>query len=67
MGERTGRLDEMLLQTAEAYERETAAAIQRVMSVVPAVFIVLLALVVGFVLAAILLPIVNMETAVGGI
>jgi type II secretory pathway component PulF len=67
MGERTGRLDEMLLQTAEAYERETAAAIQRVMTVVPAVFIVLLALVVGFVLAAILLPIINMETAVGGI
>ena len=62
MGERTGRLDEMLLQTAEAYERETAAAIQRVMTVVPAVFIVLLALVVGFVLVAILLPIVNMET-----
>ncbi|MCJ7543093.1 MAG: type II secretion system F family protein [Phycisphaerae bacterium] len=66
MGERTGRLDEMLLQTAEAYERETAAAIQRVMTVVPAVFIVLLALVVGFVLVAILLPIVNMETAIGG-
>lgn len=66
MGERTGRLDEMLLQTAEAYERETAAAIQRVMTVVPAVFIVLLALVVGFVLVSILLPIVNMETAIGG-
>ncbi len=67
MGERTGRLDEMLLQTAEAYEKETAAAIQRVMTVVPAVFIVMLAVVVGFVLVAILLPIVNMETAVGGL
>ena len=67
MGERTGRLDEMLLQTAEAYERETAAAIQRVMAIVPAVFILLLALVVGFILAAILLPVISIETGAGGI
>jgi type II secretory pathway component PulF len=64
MGERTGRLDELLLQTAEAYEKETAAAIQRVMTILPAVFIVLLALVVAFVLAGILLPIVSMEVFV---
>ncbi len=66
MGERTGRLDELLLQTAEAYEKETAAAIQRVMTILPAVFIVLLALLVAFILAAVLLPIVSMETALPG-
>jgi type II secretory pathway component PulF len=66
MGERTGKLDELLLQTAEAYEKETSAAIQRTMTILPAVFIVLLALVVLFVLSAVLLPIVNMETSVPG-
>jgi type II secretory pathway component PulF len=61
MGERTGRLDELLLQTAQVYEKETAAAIQRTMTILPAVFIVLMALVVLFVLSAVLLPIVNMN------
>lgn len=66
MGERTGKLDELLLQTAKAYEKETAAAIARTMTILPAIFIVLLAIVVLFVLSAVLLPIINMETAVPG-
>ncbi|HET6426875.1 MAG TPA: type II secretion system F family protein [Phycisphaerae bacterium] len=66
MGERTGRLDELLLQTAQSYEKETAAALQRVMTVLPAVLIVLLALVIAFILAAVLLPIVEMGTAIPG-
>ena len=63
MGEQTGRLDELLLRTADAYEKETAAAIGRVMTILPAALIVLLALVVVFILAAVLLPIVQMQTA----
>ena len=39
MGERTGRLDQLLMQTADAYDKETATALQRVMSIVPVVFI----------------------------
>jgi len=35
MGEQTGRLDELLLQTADAYEKETSAAIARVMTYIP--------------------------------
>ena len=66
MGEQTGKLDELLLQTADAYEKETSAAINRVMTILPAVFIVLLALLVGFILVAVLLPIVNMQTSVSG-
>ena len=61
MGERTGRLDELLLQTAQAYEKETDAAVQRVMTVLPAVLIVLLALVVAFVLTSVLLPVLEMR------
>ena len=63
MGERTGRLDELLLQTAQAYEKETAAAIQRTMTILPALFIVLMAMLVLFVLSAVLLPIVNMNVS----
>ena len=66
MGEQTGRLDELLLQTADSYEKETAAAIARVMTILPAVLIVLLALVVVFILAAVLLPIVEMGTSMPG-
>jgi len=66
MGERTGRLDELLLQTADAYEKETSAAIQRVMTILPAVLIVMLALVVAFILTAVLLPIIGMETMMPG-
>jgi general secretion pathway protein F len=66
MGERTGKLDELLLKTADTYEKETASAIQRVMTILPAVFIVALALVVVFILAAVLLPIIEAETALPG-
>jgi len=61
MGERTGRLDELLMQTATSYDKETAAALQRVMAVVPVLFILALALVVAFILAAALLPIIGMD------
>ena len=66
MGERTGKLDELLLQTADSLEKETAAALARVLTVLPAVFIVCLALVVLFILAAVLLPIVSMDLTSSG-
>jgi general secretion pathway protein F len=67
LGERTGKLDELLLKVSDAYEKETTAAVQRVMNILPAVLIVGLALVVAFILAAVLLPIVSMElTPMGG-
>lgn len=61
MGEKTGRLDQLLLKTAESYEKETTAALDRVMSVIPAFLILMLALVVGFILAAAMLPIMTMD------
>ncbi len=61
MGERTGKLDALLMQLADTYERETEVALARVMSVLPAVLILCLAVVVAFILAAALLPLVNMS------
>jgi type II secretory pathway component PulF len=66
MGERTGKLDDLLLQAADTLERETTAALERVMSILPAVFIVCLALVVLFILAAVLLPVMNIDIAAAG-
>ncbi|MEM1097271.1 MAG: type II secretion system F family protein [Planctomycetota bacterium] len=63
MGERTGKLDVLLTQLADTYEQETEVALGRVMSVLPAVLILGLAIVVAFILAAALLPIVNMSLA----
>ncbi len=66
MGERTGRLDELLMTTAESYDKETAAALERVMSVVPVLFILVLAGFVAFILAAALLPIMGMDLSTPG-
>ncbi|MEX0887459.1 MAG: type II secretion system F family protein [Phycisphaeraceae bacterium] len=64
LGEQTGKMDELLLRAANAYERETAAAIERTMTLLPALLIVVLAIVVGLILAAVLLPIVSMQAGV---
>ncbi|MBB6429893.1 type II secretion system F family protein [Algisphaera agarilytica] len=61
MGERTGRLDELLMDTADTYDKETNAALQRVMTIVPVLFILVLAVFVAFILAAALLPIMGMD------
>ncbi|MEM9418802.1 MAG: type II secretion system F family protein [Planctomycetota bacterium] len=65
MGERTGRLDELLMDTADTYDKETNAALQRVMTIVPVLFILVLALFVAFILAAALLPIMGMDLGSG--
>ena len=65
MGERTGKLDELLLHTANSYDKETAVTLQRLMTVIPVLFILGLAVVVIFILAAVLLPIVNMDVLSG--
>jgi len=64
MGERTGRLDELLMSTADSYDKQTNAALDRVMTVVPVLFILVLALFVAFILAAALLPIMGMDLGV---
>jgi type II secretory pathway component PulF len=65
VGEQTGKLDELLLNAADTFDTDADAAINRFMSIFPAVLILLLALVVGFIIAAALLPIVNMSLSAG--
>lgn len=54
VGEETGRLDEMLMQVAETYDREVEVAIRRALSLLQPVMIVLMAAVIGFIIIAIL-------------
>ena len=65
IGEQTGRLDELLLNAAETFDTEADSAISRFMAIFPAILILLLALVIGFIIAATLLPIVAMELSAG--
>ena len=54
VGEETGRLDDMLMQVAETYDREVEVAIRKSLALLQPVMIVLMALVIGFIIIAIL-------------
>jgi type II secretory pathway component PulF len=65
IGEQTGKLDELLLNAAETFDTDADSAINRFMAIFPAVLILLLALVIGFIIVATLLPIVMMTLGGG--
>lgn len=67
IGEQTGKLDELLLNAAETFDTDADAALSRFMSVFPAALILILALVIGFIIAAALLPIVMMSLGGGAL
>jgi len=54
VGEETGRLDDMLMQVAETYDGEVDVAIRRTLALLQPVMIVTMALVIGFIIIAIL-------------
>ena len=66
IGEETGKLDEMLLNAAETFDSESDAALNRFMAIFPALLILFLALVIGFIIIATLLPIVMMTLSGAG-
>jgi len=66
IGEQTGKLDELLLNAADTFDSEADSAVNRFMAIFPALLILLLALVIGFIIAATLLPIIVM-TVGGGV
>ena len=65
IGEQTGKLDELLLNAADTFDADADAAISRFMAIFPAILILLLALIIGFIIAATLLPIIVMELGGG--
>ena len=65
IGEQTGRLDELLLNAAETFDGEADSAITKFMAIFPALLILVLAVIIGFIIIATLLPIMSMD--LGGI
>jgi len=61
IGEQTGTIDELLLSAADTFDEEADTAITRFMAVFPALLIMSLALVIGFIVVATLLPIMSMD------
>ncbi len=70
VGENTGRLDEMLLRSANIHESEASVTLDRLVSVLPVLMILVLACIIGFIVAGLVLAIVEFQTtgfgALGG-
>jgi len=64
VGEESGSLDDMLFQVAETYDQEVAHAIKRFITMFEPLVIVLMAIGVGGILFAFLLPILNISNMV---
>jgi len=54
VGEETGRLDDMLLQVAQTYDREVEVAIQKMLALLQPVVIILMAGIIAFIIYAIM-------------
>jgi len=67
IGEQTGKLDELLLNAADTFDTEADSAINRFMAIFPALLILMLAVVIGFIIVATLLPILVMQLGAGGL
>jgi len=66
LGERSGRLDEMLLQAADAFEDKTETSVKLFTTALPPFLVVFMAMAVGFIVLSILLPLLELQKAVGG-
>ncbi len=66
IGERSGRLETMLLHAATAFDRQVSNSIKLFTKSLPPVLLVVMAVVAAFVLLAILLPLLELQNAVGG-
>jgi type II secretory pathway component PulF len=64
VGEKTGRLDSSLSNVVRFYKRETDIFVDSLSSIIEPILIIGLALMVGFLVAAVLLPIYQISTTV---
>lgn len=64
LGERSGRLETMLLHAATAFDRQVGTSIKLFTKALPPVLLIVMASVGGFVLSAILLPLLELQSMV---
>ncbi len=65
IGEETGELEDMLENIAEYYEEEVAEATEQMMAVMEPLIIIVLAVLVGFIIMAILQPMLTLYDSIG--
>jgi len=65
VGESTGKLDELLLEAGDTFDEQADSTIEKFLAVFPMLLIMLLAVVIGFIIVAVLLPIVMMGMGSG--
>jgi type IV pilus assembly protein PilC len=66
VGEETGQLPEMLLKIAEVYDDEVDNAVEALTSMLEPIMIVFLALVVGTIVIALFMPLIEIIKQMGG-
>jgi len=65
VGEETGRLGTMLNKIAGFYENSVSYALKKLIALIEPVFIIILAVLVGFIMASMLLPMFDMVKTIG--
>ncbi|AKL95272.1 type IV pilus assembly protein PilC [Clostridium aceticum] len=65
IGEESGSLDTMLSKTADFYDQELEAAIQQMVSMLEPLMIVVMAVIIGFIVIAMMLPMFDMMKTIG--
>ena len=66
IGEKTGQLEEMLKNVADAYETQVESRITALTSILEPIMIVGMGIGVGFLVFAILMPMLQMNEAITG-
>jgi len=61
IGEESGQLDQMLRKVAQSYDEEIELTTQKVTSLIEPIMIVVMAVVVGFIVMSVLLPILDLS------
>lgn len=64
IGEESGSLDEMLYKTADFYDEEVDASIQRLTSMIEPLMIVVMGLTIGFIVIAMYMPMFDLSSTV---
>ena len=65
VGERTGRLGDMLKNSANFYDEDVDEALLRITNVIEPILIIILSIIIGVILLSIMLPLINIMRIVG--
>ncbi|MDD4689957.1 MAG: type II secretion system F family protein [Eubacteriales bacterium] len=65
IGEETGKLDDMLISMANNYDYEAEAATTKMLTFLEPIMIIIMALIVGTIMAAVMLPMLSIYSSIG--